>query len=234
MTTPPLTDAAPPAVLPDPVRAALLHALRPYRERHPLAEVEVSRHDDDAVALRIVDPDFADTPLTARNGPVRDLLADAPPDARRALTYLLLLTPEEVAELAFSGPEFPPGETGPVPFRRNEVVYRRESGGRSVYATVGQPWVSVGGDLWPSRGFTASIKFDVPPGIVDPHLADPDHPAAVDTGETLRDDHAVTRFFTTREQARDAAFAEAGRRIARYAALHPAAGPVSEPVSDAA
>ena len=219
MTPPPLSNGVA-AVSPDPVRSALLEALAPYREAHPLAEVEVNRHFEDALALRIVDPDFNGVALTDRNPLVRRFLGTAPDEARRALTYLLLLTPEETAEMSLSDLKFPPDSEGPVPFRRDEQVYRREFDGRTAFATVGKPWVNVSGDLWQSPLFAASVKFAVPPGVLDPDAVDSRHPAVVDIGETLRDDVAVMRFFPTAEAAREAAFAEAERRLARYAALH--------------
>ena len=220
---------------PDRLREELLSALGGYREDHPLALFSIDRRTKDLAGLRIIDPDFAGTPRTRRSAPVWACL-NGREALRRKLDYLLLLTPEEAHDRSAPVPEIA-ADDAPVRTDRNAETMRRTRSGRSVFATV----------VWspgsaPRAPFTGGFSFDYPPGAPDldgtlhegpgaPLLeAGPASaslpPEAIDPGlfsaeELLRDERGGLFKFPTAEAAREAAFAEAERRLARYAALHP-------------
>jgi hypothetical protein len=121
------------------------------------------------------------------------------------------MTPDEVEKAYVTSVEFDEGSSGPVSFRDQELVFRNRIECHQVFVTVSRPFLE---NLQRSPRYCAAIKFDHPPGII----ATDDDQLSVDIGQTLRDENYHVRWFETVEQARDAAFAAARRRLASIAA----------------
>lgn len=91
---------------------AIAHALQPYEEQHPNAQVEVYRQNSASVRVRIVDAGFADVSKADRHDAVWAFLQQLPEDQQAEISVLLLLTPDEL-EKSFANYEF----DHPVPSR---------------------------------------------------------------------------------------------------------------------
>lgn len=84
------------------------HVLQTYTQQHPQADVEVKLHDNWAIRVRIVDPDFGGKDRVDREAEIWPLLESLPDDVYTDITMLLLLAPEEqeasLANLEFDDP----------------------------------------------------------------------------------------------------------------------------------
>lgn len=186
-------------------------ALGEYPDKHPLAEVGVFRRRQDAIAVRIIDPDFQGMSLKERNDRIWDHLATVSDEITEQITVLLLMTPAEAAEVHFTRAEFDTASSNePVRFMKEGLCFRERLESHDVYVTIGRPLRS---NLDVSERLDTAFKFDFPPGI----MATDDGSLSVDTGHLLRDDQFEPRWFDTIEQAKEAAIDEARRRLAQLA-----------------
>lgn len=82
--------------------------LEQYKAAHPRAEVDVRVHEDWAIRIRIVAPDFIGQDLVERENEVWKLLEQLPDEVFCDITMLLLLTPKEaqksIANMEFEDP----------------------------------------------------------------------------------------------------------------------------------
>ncbi|MBA3315157.1 MAG: hypothetical protein H0T47_17955 [Planctomycetaceae bacterium] len=158
-----------------------------------------------------MDPDFCGISWNERTESIRRILDSGPRELVDRISILVVMTPEEAEEIHVSSVDLDESSSGPVSFRDGELVFREENDSHQIYVTVSRPFLNT---LQQAQDYCASIKFDYRPGII----ATDDDQLSVDIGETLRNEQHQTRWFETVEQARDAAFEAARRRLARYAA----------------
>ncbi len=78
------------------VRAIREKLIADYKPQHPRARIDVYRYNSVSVRVRIIDPDFARQDRTARDSDVWEILDTLPEDIREEISWLVLLTPDEV------------------------------------------------------------------------------------------------------------------------------------------
>ena len=69
---------------------------RQYLPSHPRAKIHPKRYNSVSVRVRIIDPDFAGKSMVQRDDAAWKVLDTLPADVREEISWLLLLTPEEV------------------------------------------------------------------------------------------------------------------------------------------
>jgi stress-induced morphogen len=93
---------------PDRVLREIVDALQTYAEAHPQAAIEVYRHSNVSVRIRIVDPQFAKQSRAEREVEVWAALEQLSEETSSEISLLLLLTPAEtkksLANLEFDDP----------------------------------------------------------------------------------------------------------------------------------
>jgi stress-induced morphogen len=97
---------------PDPVLKQIVKALKQYAEGHPKAEIEVYRHNNVSVRIRIIDPTFKGMSRAQREVDLWAILNELPEEVVQDISLLILLTPVE-AKKSFASMEF----DDPIPAR---------------------------------------------------------------------------------------------------------------------
>lgn len=95
---------------PDVVLKQIIAALNHYAEQHPRADVEVYRHNNVSVRIRVIDPTFTGMSRADREDDLWAALQKLPEEMVAEISLLLLLTPQE-AKKSFANVEF----DNPVP-----------------------------------------------------------------------------------------------------------------------
>jgi hypothetical protein len=80
-----------------------------YAGRHPGASIDVYRYNPAAIRIRIIDPDFAEKSLAAREQEIWPILEELPEGVFSDITVCLLITPDEqpssLMNLEFDDPQ---------------------------------------------------------------------------------------------------------------------------------
>jgi|ERR1019366_7103250 hypothetical protein len=96
----------------DPVLKQVIKALEQYAEAHPNARIEVYRHNNVSVRIRVIDPSFKGISRGQRGDDMWAILRELPEETVADITLLIMLTPAE-AKKSFASMEF----DDPIPSR---------------------------------------------------------------------------------------------------------------------
>jgi hypothetical protein len=81
---------------------AIRAGLEAYCRNHPSAKVTVKRRDWASVHIRVIDPDFKGLDRVEREEAVWPFLDKLPEEAKADISWLILLTPQEVRRSAMN------------------------------------------------------------------------------------------------------------------------------------